>query len=102
MTNTWQDIHVGDYGSVGKLTITEDGTAVDVSGYTTLQFIFTAPSGIQATKTAAFDTDGTNGVLKYTIEDGLFSTAGVWRVRARVAATGVSLSSEEVIFLVSL
>lgn len=97
---SWSDIHVGDYGSVGKLTVTEDGTAVDVSGYTMLQYIFTKPDGTTATKTAAFDTDGTNGVLAYTIEDGLFDTAGVWKVRARVAATGVSLLSDELFFLV--
>ena len=98
---SWSDIHVGDYGSVGKLTVTEDGTAVDVSGYTTLQFVFTDPSGTETTKTAAFDTDGTNGVIKYTIESGLFDTSGVWRVRAKVSATGVSLLSDEIQFLVA-
>lgn len=98
MANTWTDIHVGDYGSVGRLTVTEDGTAVDISSFTTLQFVFRGPDGEQTTKTAAFDTNGVNGVLAYTIEDGLFDEAGAWAVRAKASKTGVSVSSDWIEF----
>lgn len=98
MASTWTDIHVGDYGSVGRLTVTEDGAAVDISSFTTLQFIFRAPDGEQTTKTAAFDATGTNGVLAYTIESDLFDEAGAWAVRARASKTGVSVSSDWVEF----
>ena len=98
MAHTWTDIHGGDYGSVGRLTVTEDGTAVDISSYTTRQFIFKKPDGEQVTKTAAFDTNGVNGVLAYTIEDGLFDQAGAWAVRAKAEKTGVSVTSDWIEF----
>lgn len=97
---TWTDIHVDDYGWVGKLTLQQDGTAIDISSYTTRQFIFKAPSGTATTKTATFDTDGTDGVLKYTVEDGLIDEVGNWRVQARIAKSGVELTSADLRFVV--
>lgn len=89
----WKDITSGDYGWVGKLTVREDGVAVDLSSYTTLQLILRSPEGVESTVAAEFDTDGTDGVLSYTVTDGDIDSAGRWQVRARVAKTGVVLNS---------
>ena len=86
-------IQADDYGWALNLTIEQDGVAVDISSYTTLQYIFSDPSGNDTTKTAAFNSDGTDGVLTYTIEDGLIDEAGRWLVRARVAKTGAEITS---------
>lgn len=97
---SWQDIIANDFGWTGKLTIEQDGTAVDISIYTTLQFIFQSPSGTVSIKTASFDTDGTDGVLAYTIADGDIDEAGTWRVYARVKKSGVELTSQYLNFIV--
>lgn len=98
---TWTDIHINDYGWVGKLALKQDGAAVDISSYTTRQFIFKSPSGVKTTKTATFDTDGTDGVLKYTVEDGLINESGNWYVQARIGKTGAVLTSAELRFNVA-
>lgn len=82
---SWADIHVGDYGWTGKLTLLQDGNAVDISTYTTCDIVFVKPTGVVITKEATFDTDGTNGVLACTIESNEIDVAGIWRVFARVA-----------------
>lgn len=96
----WEDIHEDDYGWIAKLRIVQDGVVQDISSYTTLQFIFKAPSGTITTKTATFDTDGIDGVLKYTVEDGVIGEVGNWRVQARIAKSGVELTSKELRFVV--
>ena len=94
----WENIHVDDFGWVGNLTIKQDGVAVDVSSYTTLQFVFESPSGVDSTETAAFDSDGTDGVITYTVQDGDIDEVGIWKVSARVAKTGAELTSDPLLF----
>ena len=79
---------VGAYGNPIRLTCKEDGTAADISAYTTRQYIFTDPGGNATTKTATFNGAGTDGVLTYTVESDLFDEAGTWRVQVKLAATG--------------
>lgn len=97
---TWENIHVDDYGWVGKLRIVQDAVVQDISSYTTRQFIFRTPSNTIKTKTATFDTDGTDGVLKYTVEDGVIDECGNWRVQARISKTGAVLTSAWIKFYV--
>lgn len=97
---SWSNIQVDDYGWKGKLTLTQDGSAVDLSSYTTKQFIISDPSGNDTTVTAEFTTDGTDGVLEYTVTDGLIDEAGIWKVRARVARADVELTSQPLSFVV--
>ena len=96
----WDNIQVNDYGWVGRLRLTQACVAVDISGYTTRQFVFKSPAGVKTTKTAVFDTDGTDGVLKYTVENGLINEAGDWYVQARIAKTGAELTSDPIAFRV--
>lgn len=93
---SFDSIVAGDFGQVAKLTFIDVDTnaAADVSGYaTTIQMIFTDPSGTETAKTATFDTDGTDGVIKYTTEDGLIDTAGNWQIRGRVQGVGSKLTT---------
>ena len=84
MTNTI--IHVGDVGTIFRLTVTEDDdtTAVNVSGASVKKFYFAKPDGTKVNKTAEFNTDGTDGKLKYTAVAGDIDTAGRWQVQAYV------------------
>lgn len=94
----WANIHENDYGFDGKLRIVKDGTAQDISSYTTRQYILKSPAGTIATKTAAFDTDGTDGILSYTFADGDIDRTGTWTVQARIAKTGVELTAKALRF----
>ncbi len=95
-------IVAGDYGQVIRLTFLDVDTnaAADISSYTTSKtMVFTSPAGEVTAKTAAFDTDGLDGVIKYTVEAS-FLTAGNWKVRGRVASGAAVLTTEEHKFLV--
>lgn len=76
-------VHTDDYGTVLTMTITEDGSVVDISTATVKVFIFKNKSG-RVEKTASFVTTGSDGKLKYTFLDGDIDTAGPWQVQARV------------------
>lgn len=97
----WDNITVGDFGFDGKLTLTKDGVAQNISSYTTRQFLLKGPTDTsETTYTATFDTDGTNGVLKYAFQSGEIDEAGAWHVRARISKTGSRLTSATHIFVV--
>lgn len=88
-------IIAGDYGQVLKLTFIDVDTnaAADISGYSnTIQMIFTSPSGTSTTKSASFDSDGSDGIIKHTVEQS-FLTEGIWTVRGRVASASAVLTS---------
>lgn len=95
------NIHVDDFGWVAQLAIVQDDVAVDISSYTTRQFVFGKPDATEVTKTALFDTDGTDGVLTYTVEDGLIDATGYWRVRAVLTKANAELTSDAVTFFVA-
>ena len=97
---SWQNIHVDDYGWTGRQPLVQDKVAQDISSYTTRQFIFKPPTGAVKVKTATFDTDGVNGVLKYVIESGVIDQVGEWKVQARIAKSGAEITSDEIAFMV--
>jgi len=86
----------GDYGQVIVLTIIDTDTeaAADVSAYaTTIQVQLSDPALNVATETATFVTDGSDGLVQYTLADGDIDEAGEWRIRARVTSASAVLSS---------
>ncbi len=98
-------VHIiaGDYGQVVELTFIDVDTsaAADISSYsTTKQMVFVSPTGTETAKTAAFKTDGTDGIIQYTTESG-FLTAGSWTVRGRVASGAAVLTTVKHRFRVS-
>jgi len=79
------EVHVGDIGTIFKLSITDqDDAALDISSATTKQILFRKPDGTTLTKAGVFDTDGTDGVLNYTIVSGDIDQVGGWTVQAYV------------------
>lgn len=73
--------HVGDIGAVIEYTVTENGAALDISGATTKQLKLLGPGGTVKTRTAAFGTDGTDGVLTYATIAGDLDVKGKWYVQ---------------------
>ena len=82
----------GSYGQVIEITVTEDGSAKNISGYTTTrQIILQAPSGKIATLTATFKTDGSDGILHATVTQGTFDEGGEWAIQARAASESIDI-----------
>jgi hypothetical protein len=89
-------IYADDYGYEIQLTVLDVDTdsAADLSAYsTTQQIIIEDPDGNQTTVTAAFESDGSDGVISYTVQDGDIDEAGLWRVRARVTSATARLTT---------
>jgi hypothetical protein len=76
-------IHVGDVGTVIRLTVTEkDGTTpINVSTASVKTFYFRKPDGTKFNRPAEFNTDGADGKLKYTTVDGDIDVTGHCRFR---------------------
>lgn len=79
-------IHVGDVGTIFRLTITEDDetTAVDVSTATVKKIYFKKSDGTKVGKTAAFYTDGTDGIIQYAAIAADIDMAGIWQMQGYV------------------
>lgn len=75
------EVHVGDIGTVFRLTIYDDTTLANLSGATTKQILFSKPSGMLLTKTAVFTTDGTDGKIQYVTVAGDLDEAGQWTIQ---------------------
>lgn len=89
-----QDFHVGDVGTelIVEFVEYDEDTAtwvvVDISAATTLTIYLTKSTGTTLTKTAVFDTDGTDGLAKYTTISGDFSIKGTYRIEGFAAGIG--------------
>ena len=96
---TIEGIVTDNFGQVIELTVLDVDTdaAIDLSTYTTKSIQFKDPAGSVTTKTATFVTDGTDGKIKYTLEDELIDVDGTWYVRAQVSSAGTQLSSAWII-----
>ena len=96
------EFHVGDVGSqLVVVVVDQDDVVVDISGATQKTIYITKPDGTVLTKTASFDTDGTDGALLYSTLAGDFSVKGTYRIQGYVAGAGVFTgSTRESTFLV--
>lgn len=74
-----QKIHVGDIGTRFEITITNFGLAYDISAATAMSIRFEKPDGKSVDKTAGFESDGVNGVVLYTLEEGVIDADGEWK-----------------------
>jgi len=77
-------IFMGDWGTTFRITVQENGAAMDVSAATAKQILLKPPTGILLTKTAVFTTDGTNGQIEYVSIDGDLNEAGAWQIQGLV------------------
>lgn len=81
------DIHVDDIGTVFQAYLRDGETARNVSTATTKTIKFEDAEGTVTEKTAAFLTDGTDGVITYTTVAGDLSVAGEWKWQGFVVLT---------------
>ena len=93
---TFEGIYAGDYGY--DLTVIckniRTKAVMDVSSYTTLEFDIYDPDGNKAT-------DGTDGSIDYTVEDGDIDEAGVWTLIGRLISATQRYTSRPIEFTVT-
>lgn len=73
------DIHVGDIVQFQSTIAKCDGSIVDLSTATTMDFLFQTPDGSLLTRAASFLTDGIDGIIIYRTLVSDLSQSGQWR-----------------------
>lgn len=75
-----------DYGFAIVVTLVDmAGAVVDISAASTLSLIIRKPDRTFATKTATFVTDGSDGMLQWTVTDGYLDQEGHYAIEAEVS-----------------
>lgn len=78
-------VHNADIGTIFRLAIVDTaGTAIDVSTAAVKFIYFQKPDGTKTKETAAFYTDGSDGIIQYTAVAGDIDQVGAWRVQGYV------------------
>ena len=76
----------------------DTGSAADISSYATSKaMIFKSPAGVQISKAASFTTDGSDGMIEYTVlstDTTLLRQPGTWQIRGRVTSATAKLSTK--------
>ena len=86
---TLTGITVGEFGKTVTITLQDAaGTAVNISSYTTRTVELVSPSGKKLSKTAAFQTDGTNGKITFSFASGDVDKDGIWKGQVYLSKTG--------------
>ena len=99
---TSTDIHVGDIGTVFRLTIVDGGDAVDLSSGSSASnlVLFKKPDGSVLEKQASFYSDGTDGIIQYTSVENDIDQAGTWYIGANVNTSSGQWTATAVQFTV--
>ena len=77
-------IHVDDIGTTLVGTVLDDGSAVDISSASSIRMIIKKPDQTSSTKTASFNTDGTDGKMKYVTVSGDIDQVGNYKLQGKV------------------
>jgi len=104
MAQSKKELRVGAVGAKVVVKVVESGAVPSgFSGATTLRMVFEAPSGKLFERSAAFDSDGTDGKVKYTTTAGdeVLSESGTWKAEVWFTLSGFTGPSEPVEFKVA-
>jgi len=83
MPNIKDEIHVGDIGTKLRVTVVEGvdtPVAVDLTGYTSIDFIFEKPDKTQIIRAAAIENVAV-GIISYTTVLGDLDQPGRWKMQ---------------------
>lgn len=94
------EIHEGDIGTKLLITITDDGSVVDISSASTLSIFIKKPNGTVLSRTGTLETDGTDGKMYYITLAGDLDVAGNYKIQAKVVLTSGSYFSSTATFKV--
>jgi len=94
------EIHIGDIGTVLRVTIKDGDDVVDISGATSKIIILEDPDGTKYEKAATFTTNGTDGEIQYTTVDGDLNKRGNWFIQAKLVLPNGTWYSDIEVFQV--
>ena len=78
-------LHINDYGTVFNITIKDqDDVVVDLSTGSGSIITFFPPHQDSFSRTPVMPNGGTDGLLRYTIQSGELSQAGIWSISAEI------------------
>lgn len=102
MTCGSNEVHVGDIGTIIRVTIKDENCdPQDISSASSKELIFKKPNCTIVTKTATFYTDGTDGIIQYTSESGFFDVSGIWQIQGVVSFGSGTWSTDIIEFRVN-
>lgn len=95
--NVYTDGANSNYGFIESIEFVDDsGNPIDISAATTKTLVFVNPMGIAVEKTASFTTSGTDGLIQYQVEAGLFvGPIGEWSYYGVVRTASTFLKSTQ-------
>lgn len=79
-------IQLGDVGTKILITIRDSGVIVNLSGAATKDIVITRPDRTTVTRTAVFETDGTDGKIYYLLQASDYKGPGVYKVQGSVTS----------------
>lgn len=94
------EIHEGDIGTKLLITVTDDGSIVDISGATTKDIFIKKPNGAILSRTGVLETDGTDGKMYYITIAGDLDVAGNYKIQGRVVLPAGSFYTSTATFKV--
>ncbi len=78
------EIHQDDVGTKLLMTITDNGSVVDISSALSKEIRIVKPDDDTIDRPAVFETDGTEGKMYYIVQSGDFNQAGYYRMQGKV------------------
>lgn len=91
---------LNDVGSILRLTVQENDEPKDISSATAINFLFKKPDETVTEKVGAFDTNGSNGKVTYTIVANDLDQVGLYEVQVKITTTGWTGISSSYTFFV--
>lgn len=78
------ELQKDDAGTTLSVTIKRDGAALDISDTTTRTIIIRKPSGTVDSHAGSFYTDGSDGIITYSITAGDIDEAGEYTIQGKI------------------
>lgn len=94
------EIHLNDIGTKFRVTVMEGDTAVDLTGFSSIDFIFLKPDKTPLNVTGTAE-DVPNGIVSYTTVSGDLDQTGRWKIQIALvlpAWTGKSNVTEFTVY----
>lgn len=93
------EIHLNDVGTKFRVTVMEGTTAVDLTGYTSITFVFQKPDKTLLSVTGTVE-DVAAGIVSYTTLSGDLNQTGKWKLQVSLVLPAWTGKSNISIFTV--
>lgn len=88
------ELHLYDYGTILKINVVDSaGNSQSVLGATNILFLLEKPNESVITRSGVLTTDGSDGLIQYTVASGDLDIAGIWSIQGRVITPSGSYST---------